>query len=106
MADVPRWRRYLRFWRSNVAADVDDEFRFHVQERIDDLVARGLTPAQAIEAATRRAAMFLGAEDLGTLEPTKWADFVVLDANPLTDIRNSRRIRAVYIAGAEANEGR
>jgi imidazolonepropionase-like amidohydrolase len=65
------------------------------------MVDAGLTPAQAIDAATRRAAMFLGAEDLGTLEPTKWADFVVLDADPLTDIRNSRKIRAVYIAGAE-----
>jgi imidazolonepropionase-like amidohydrolase len=65
------------------------------------MVVAGLTPAQAIDAATRRAAMFLGAEDLGTLEPTKWADFVVLDANPLTDILNTRKIRAVYIAGAE-----
>ena len=63
------------------------------------MVDAGLTPAQAIAAATRRAATFLGATDLGTLEPTKWADFVVLDANPLTDIRNSRKIRAVYIAG-------
>jgi imidazolonepropionase-like amidohydrolase len=65
------------------------------------MVDAGLTPAQAIDAATRRAAMFLGAEDLGTLEPTKWADFVVLDADPLADIRNSRKIRAVYISGAE-----
>ena len=65
------------------------------------MVAAGLTPAQAIQAATRRAAMFLGAEELGTLAPTKWADFVVLDANPLTDIRNTRKIRAVYIAGTE-----
>ena len=65
------------------------------------MVEAGLTPAQAIDAATRRAAMFLGAEDLGTLEPTKWADFVVLDANPLMDIKNSRKIRAVYIGGAE-----
>jgi imidazolonepropionase-like amidohydrolase len=65
------------------------------------MVDAGLTPAQALDAATRRAAMFLGAEDLGTLEATKWADFVVLDANPLSDIRNSRRIRAVYVAGAD-----
>jgi imidazolonepropionase-like amidohydrolase len=65
------------------------------------MVEAGLTPAQAIDAATRRAAMFLGAEDLGTLEPTKWADFVVLDGNPLADISNSRKIRAVYIAGAK-----
>ena len=65
------------------------------------MVDAGLTPAQAIDAATRRAAMFLGAEDLGTLESSKWADFVVLDANPLTDIKNSRKIRAVYIGGKE-----
>jgi imidazolonepropionase-like amidohydrolase len=65
------------------------------------MVDAGLTPAQAIDAATRRAAMFLGAEDLGTLEPGKWADLVVLDANPLADIRNSRKIRSVYIAGNE-----
>ena len=63
------------------------------------MVAAGLTPAQAIDAATRRAAMFLGAEDLGTLEQGKWADFVVLDANPLADITNSRKIRTVYVAG-------
>ena len=65
------------------------------------MVEAGLTPAQALDAATRRAAMFLGAEDLGTLEPTKWADFVVLDANPLTDIKNTRKIRSVFIAGTE-----
>jgi imidazolonepropionase-like amidohydrolase len=65
------------------------------------MVDAGLAPAQAIAAATRHAAMFLGSAELGTLEPTKWADFVVLDANPLVDIRNSRRIRSVYVAGAE-----
>ncbi len=65
------------------------------------MVDAGLTPAQAIDAATRRAAMFLGAEDIGTLEQGKWADLVVLDGNPLADIRNSRKIRAVYIAGSE-----
>jgi imidazolonepropionase-like amidohydrolase len=65
------------------------------------MVEAGLTPAQAIDAATRRAAMFLGAEDLGTLEATKRADFVVLDANPLTDIKNTRKIRSVFIAGTE-----
>jgi putative ABC transport system permease protein len=49
----PRWRRYLRFWRSNVTADVDEEFQFHVQERIDDLVARGMDPRAAREEAIR-----------------------------------------------------
>jgi imidazolonepropionase-like amidohydrolase len=65
------------------------------------MVEAGLTPAQAIDAATRRAAMFLSAEEIGTLEQGKWADFVVLDGDPLTDIRNSRKIRTVYVAGNE-----
>ena len=51
---TPRWRRYLRFWRSNVGADVDDEFQFHVQERIDELVARGVDPQLARAEARRR----------------------------------------------------
>jgi imidazolonepropionase-like amidohydrolase len=65
------------------------------------LVDAGLTPQQALVAATRRGAEFLGAKDLGTLEASKWADFVVLDADPLADIMNTRTIRSVYIAGAE-----
>jgi imidazolonepropionase-like amidohydrolase len=65
------------------------------------MVDAGLTSFDAITAATRQGAAFLGAKDLGTLEPSKWADFVVLDANPLADIRNTRAIRAVYIAGTE-----
>jgi len=52
--ESPRWRRYLRFWRANPRADVDDEFEFHVFERIDDLVARGVPPAVAREEALRR----------------------------------------------------
>ncbi len=52
--DVPRWRRYLRFWRANVQADVDDEFQFHLQEHVDDLVARGIDPRAARDDALRR----------------------------------------------------
>ena len=63
------------------------------------MVDAGLTPRQALDAATRRGAEWLRAADLGTLEASKWADFVVLDADPLADIRNTRKIRAVYIAG-------
>jgi imidazolonepropionase-like amidohydrolase len=64
------------------------------------MVEAGLTPAQVIAAATRSAAEFLGAaKDLGSLEQGKWADFVVLKANPLTDIRNARSIEQVFIAG-------
>ena len=64
------------------------------------MVEAGLTPAQVIAAATRSAAEFLGAaKDLGSLEQGKWADFVVLRENPLADIRNTRTIEQVFIAG-------
>jgi putative ABC transport system permease protein len=50
----PLWRRYLRFWRRDVAADVDDEFTFHIEECIDELVAGGVDPITARETAMRR----------------------------------------------------
>jgi imidazolonepropionase-like amidohydrolase len=59
----------------------------------------GLTPRQIISAASKTAAEFLGAKDLGTVERGHWADLIVLGANPLDDIRNTRKIEAVYIAG-------
>lgn len=64
------------------------------------MVKAGLTPAQALASATRVAAECLRVErELGTLEVGKWGDFVVLDANPLTDISNVRKISSVWIAG-------
>ncbi len=63
------------------------------------MVQAGLTPMQVITAATGSAARFLHADDLGTLEKNKWADLVVLDKDPLNDIKNTRSITAVYIAG-------
>jgi imidazolonepropionase-like amidohydrolase len=63
------------------------------------MVAAGMTPAQVIVAATRNSADFLRLPDAGTLAPGKSADLLVLDANPLDDIRNTRRISAVYLRG-------
>jgi len=63
------------------------------------MVKAGLTPLQALTAATGKNATFLGAQALGTLQPGKWADFVVLDRDPLADIRNTHAIHAVYISG-------
>ncbi len=65
-----------------------------------DMVAAGMTPMQVIVAATRNAAEFLRMADTGTLQAGKSADFIVLDANPLDDIGNTRRISAVYLRGA------
>ena len=64
-------------------------------------VQLGLTPSQAITAATQRPAELLGLKDMGTLAVGKRADFIVLDGNPLENIRNTRRISSVYLDGAK-----
>jgi imidazolonepropionase-like amidohydrolase len=69
-------------------------------EEMADMVAAGMTPAQVIVAATRNSAEFLRLADAGTLQPGKSADFIVLDANPLDDITNTRRISQVILRGA------
>jgi imidazolonepropionase-like amidohydrolase len=72
----------------------------HVE--LELLVAKvGLTPMQALVIGTRTSAENLGLKDLGTLAPGKSADFIVLDANPLDDIANTRRINRVFLRGEE-----
>ncbi len=70
---------------------------------LENLVAAGLTPADAITIATRNTAAILELEDLGAIAPGKSADFVVLDASPLADITNSRRIADVYLRGVKVD---
>jgi imidazolonepropionase-like amidohydrolase len=65
-----------------------------------DMVAAGMTPMQVIVAATSNGAQFLRMTDAGTIEQNKSADFIVLDANPLDDITNTRKISSVYLRGA------
>ena len=69
----------------------------HVE--LELMVAAGLTPMQALVSATGAAARVMGLGELGTLEPGRHADFIVLDADPLADIRNTRRMHSVWIAG-------
>jgi imidazolonepropionase-like amidohydrolase len=72
----------------------------HVE--LELMVKAGLTPMQALVAATGGAAGVMKLdEQLGTLEPGKRADLVVLRGNPLSDIRNTRQLDAVWIAGRE-----
>ena len=66
---------------------------------LENMVAAGMTPAAVLVAATRTSAEILGLEDLGMVAPHKSADFVVLDANPLDDITNTRRIADVFLRG-------
>lgn len=68
-------------------------------EEMADMVAAGMTPMQVIIAATRNSAEFLRLVDTGTLQAGKSADFIVLDANPLDDITNTRRIASVILRG-------
>jgi imidazolonepropionase-like amidohydrolase len=67
----------------------------------------GMTPGEVIERATSRSARFLGIGDsVGTVERGKIADLVLLEANPLADIRNTRRIAAVVVRGSLFDEER
>jgi imidazolonepropionase-like amidohydrolase len=68
-------------------------------EELRLMVEAGLTPAQALAAATVDAARCLGLRSVGRLEPGAWADFVVLGTDPLADIRNTRSLESVWIAG-------
>lgn len=70
------------------------------QRELEVLIESGLTPMQAIVAATREGARFLQAEDrLGTIEPGKLADLVLVEGNPLADLGAMRRVRAVMLNG-------
>ncbi len=63
------------------------------------MVQAGMSPAQAVHAATGKAAECMNMSDLGTLQPGNWGDFIVLGANPLDNIENTRSIESVWIAG-------
>ena len=70
------------------------------QLELEEMVKAGLTPSQAIVAATSDAARCMGLADrVGTLQPDRYADFIVLAKSPLEDVRQTRTIESVWIAG-------
>ena len=67
------------------------------------MVEAGLTPAEALWTATSGAAACLTLSDVGVLEAGRWADFVVLGADPLADIANTKSLEAVYVGGGRVS---
>ena len=84
-------------------AGVGAPYGYSAHTELADMVAAGMTPANAIVAATRTSAEVMRLDQLGTIASGKSADFIVLDANPLDDITNTRRISRVYLRGTEVN---
>ena len=83
------------------ATHVGSFFGYSEHLELEAFVRLGMTPAQAITAGTKLPAEAFGLNDVGSIEPGKAADLLVLDANPLEDIRNLRRIDKVYLRGVD-----
>ncbi len=84
---------------------VQDQIQGFMEHReLELIVEAGLSPSDAIVAATSAPAQVLGI-DTGLLAPGKRADFLVLDANPMYGVTNTRQISAVYLNGQELDRG-
>ncbi len=81
----------------------DNPFGVTDHRELEMLVEAGMTPMQALVAATSTSAAYLGLKDQGTLAPGQRAHFVVLDANPLEAVTNTRRIARVFVDGREVD---
>src|SRR5712691_8062158 len=88
---------------SDSAGDPGRTMGWHAIWELDALAKAGMTPAEVIVASTRHAAETLRLDQLGVVAPGKSADFVVLNANPLDTIANTRKIFKVYLRGAEVD---
>lgn len=80
-------------------AGIGAPYGWSAHAELADMVAAGMTPMQVIVAATRTSAEILQLDQLGMIATGKSADFIVLNANPLDDIMNTRRITDVYLRG-------
>jgi imidazolonepropionase-like amidohydrolase len=114
--DVARTRTQYAILKASVAKlatagakivlGADTGLRDHIsgwaeQKELQLMVEAGMTPMEVIVAATSDAAAFMGLADRGVLTAGKRSDLLVLDANPLDDIKNTRRIAKLYLAGVE-----
>ena len=88
---------------SDTAGDSNRWIGMMTLVELENMVAAGLTPAEVIVAATRDAAAVLRLDQLGMVAAGKSADFIVLDANPLDNIANVRKINQVYLRGQEVD---
>jgi len=86
-----------------VALGSDGPIPWAAHEEMADMASCGMTPAQVIVASTRNSAELANVKDAGTITARKSADFLVLDANPLDDITNTRRISSVYLRGTQVD---
>ena len=84
----------------------DHPFGMSEQHELESMNRAGMTPMQVIVAATSRAAEYLMLGKMGVLAAGKEADFLVLDANPLDDITNTRKISRVYLRGKEVDRAK
>ena len=84
-----------------ISFGTDGSSPWAVHQEMEDMVRAGMSPAEVIAAATGTSAELLKIGDIGTIVAGKSADFIVLNANPLDDITNTRRIDAVYLRGSE-----
>ncbi len=90
---------------TRIVLGTDGNTPWEPHREMENMVVAGMTPMQVITASTSRAAEFMRLTNQGALQAGKSADLLVLDANPLDDIKNTRRISAIYHKGQAVNRG-